>query len=368
MPEKKNTNSPNNDAQSILGSAMSIGDAANADQQTDQAQDNDQSTDPNEEQGGEDPSIDLDPFDEDHLVNFYQSNEVQEGSEEEDEEPSDKEDDSEEAEVGDPKGNDKQRYQYWQSQADKMKNENEKLQQQMEQQQSQVQQMQAQMQQLMNGQVPQAAQPQGGPQNSQAQNQPSDINGMIQQKETEIQQIPPPEPPQKPSNYSQADAYTDPDSDSFRYQRQLEEYNQKQIQHLNEVQKKKDELYDLKMRAVEEPVKQTQKEMQMSKKEKRIFDSLQKDHNLSTEEAQDFMKTMSSPDSMKMENLVNFYRFQKGLANSSNQSSKPQKRRKPISNNANAAPPPAKGGGSKGTDTSPDDAFTLGLLQNADNM
>lgn len=255
-----------------------------------------------------------------------------------------------EGEVEEGEGGD--RYKYWQSQYDKLKSQYD---QEMNQYKQRLQQIEQQI---------------GQGQQQQQQNQEPTVDEQIQQKHTKLQELDSgtPKPPSKPSDYNEQDAYTDPDSPSFRYQRELDQYNAKVTEYLQERDKVKDELYDLRIKKVEEPTRQLQQKEQMSQQHKVVVDTVRSKYNLSEEQAHDFVKTMSSPDSLSMDNLVNFYKFQKGLATpSSSKPPKPSGKPNRQPQKTVAAPPPAKGGsGGSGTDSPDENDFTGSLLAGSD--
>ena len=179
--------------------------------------------------------------------------------------------------------NDTTRYQYWQSQADKMKTENQRLEQAMQQQQVQ--------------QVPQVQQPvQGAP----------------------VQEAfpPPPEKPGKPGQFSREEAYSDPSSESARYIDAVEswrddmtEYNGLKSQYDSAVVQEKVE----KIQATRVQDAQRQEAFQRDRQQKNeVYKYVTGHHGLNKEQAVDFINTMSKPESVNVDNLVALYRLNKG--------------------------------------------------------
>ena len=180
--------------------------------------------------------------------------------------------------------NDTTRYQYWQSQADKMKAENQRLQTAMQQQQ--------QMQ-----QVPQVQQP-------------------VQEAPVEQAFPPPPEKPGKPGQFSREEAYSDPSSESARYIDAVEawrddmtEYNGLKSQYDAAIVQEKVE----KIEATRVQEAQRQEAFQRDRQQKNeVYKYVTGHHGLSKEQAVDFINTMSQPESVNVDNLVALYRLNKG--------------------------------------------------------
>ena len=188
--------------------------------------------------------------------------------------------------------NDDTRYQYWQSQADKYKNELEAMQQQVNQQQQPV--------------LP----PQGAPQ----QAQPDGNNAQAFP--------PPPGKPQKPRTYNREEAYNDPSSDSARYLDELEgwrddmnEYNTLKSEYNTAVIE--DKFNAMQAQRVE-AAKRQQAAQQAAAQEHEIKTHLTGHYGMQENEAKDFMTKMSDPNSITIDNLVQLYRLQ-GSANTEKQ-------------------------------------------------
>tara|TARA_R100001129_G_scaffold186156_1_gene176720 strand:- start:11787 stop:12734 length:948 start_codon:yes stop_codon:yes gene_type:complete len=179
--------------------------------------------------------------------------------------------------------NDDRRYQYWQSQADKMANENKAL----------------------KNQIAQVGQQQTRP----VQEQPQDNAENFP---------PPPAKPEKPRHYSREEAYADPQSDSARYLDDVEvwrddmtEYNTLRTQYQEAVVEERMQAQD-NARIAEA---QKQQAFQAKKTQERsIKEHVMANYGMNEAETQDFMQTMSNPKSLNIDNLVQLYRLQKGGA------------------------------------------------------
>lgn len=179
--------------------------------------------------------------------------------------------------------NDTKRYQYWQSQADKYKNELEQV---------------------------QGAQHQAAPV---APVQPQEV------PQEQPNEFPPaPDRPARPRTFSREEAYTDPSSDSARYldakedwDEQMVEYNSLQTQYQNAVLQEK---FDTMENQRVEEAKRQQASQAAAKEQADIVQYVTGHHGMSQEQASDFMTKMSDPSSINIDNLVQLYRMQAGNA------------------------------------------------------
>ena len=179
--------------------------------------------------------------------------------------------------------NDTKRYQYWQSQADKYKNELAEV---------------------------QNAQPQAAPV---APVQPQEV------PQEQPNEFPPaPDRPARPRTFSREEAYTDPSSDSARYldakedwDEQMVEYNSLQTQYQNAVLQEK---FDTMENQRVEAAKRQEASQAAAKEQADIVQYVTGHHGMSQEQATDFMTKMSDPSSINIDNLVQLYRMQAGNA------------------------------------------------------
>ena len=184
--------------------------------------------------------------------------------------------------------NDERRYQYWQSEADKVKNENEALKGQLQTQAMQAQAVQAQ----------------------QAQQAPA-------QNEQQAEAFPPPpNRPGKPAGYDRADAYNDPTSPSARYLDEVDawrdnmtEYTQIKSDYDTSVVQEK--MHHQETQRVEN-IKRAQAQQQMNQQVNGIYNQVQGEYGLNADEAKSFVNQMSKPDSLSMDNLVELWRMKSG--------------------------------------------------------
>lgn len=184
--------------------------------------------------------------------------------------------------------NDERRYQYWQSEADKTKNENADLKKQIEQQQA----MQAQMFQ-------------------QQQAQPAPVE---EQKAEAFP--PPPTRPERPAGFNRGEAMDDSRSPSAKYLDEVEawrdnmtEYTQLKTEYESAIVRERMDKEDA--RRVEN-IKRAQAQEQVNKQVNQIYNQVQGEYGLSQDEAKSFVNDMSKPDSLSMDNLVELWRMKSG--------------------------------------------------------
>ena len=187
----------------------------------------------------------------------------------------------ENAQVPTQTNNDETRYQYWQSQADKYKNELATVKQQAQQ----VRQQEVQRQTPVQPEAPaQEAFP------------------------------PPPNKPQKPRAFNREEAYSDPSSESSRYVDELEgwrddmnEYNSLKSEYNSAVIE--DKFNQMETQRVDN-IKRAQARHAQSQQVSEIKSKLTGHYGMQDGEATDFMKKMSDPNSITIDNLVQLYRLQ----------------------------------------------------------
>lgn len=183
--------------------------------------------------------------------------------------------------------NEEVRYQYWQSQADKMKNERDQL--------------QAQFNNLATQQVPQ------------------------QQQEPEQEDEPdfpaPPEKPTRPYNFSMDEAMADSQSESARFVQQeqswrdeMDEYKNLQFEYqMAMMQDERDKLQQERQNDIQRRQAEQQQTEQINGVRSQVMDKYKVDQNT----AEDFIRVMSAPESVSIDNLWKLYASDKGLSSPS---------------------------------------------------
>lgn len=163
--------------------------------------------------------------------------------------------------INDPKS-DPEQFQYWQSQADKRATE--------------VDMLKSQMADVMS----RVATPQA----------PEQV-----QKETVLSK---PVKPSKPSDYDHSEALTDPDSASAKYLTKQQSY----LEDMSDYVSNSSDLYMNQMN-------EQRKLQQATARDTKVMQDLQVKYNYTPEQANDFMRSMSSPDSLSLDNLVQLHQL-----------------------------------------------------------
>ena len=182
-----------------------------------------------------------------------------------------------------PEDNDEKRYQYWQSEADKARNENAQL----------AQRLQA-LEQQAN------------------QSQPTVDDGV----EDDRSFPPPPPKPSKPRNFSRSEALEDPSSESAKYmddvdewRDEMDDYNRLQSEYnLAIVEEEKQKMQDERDNILRQQAEAQQRQQQMAD----IHTHLKTQYQASDEEIAQFVDIMDKPESVTLDNLFKLYRLQSG--------------------------------------------------------
>ena len=175
--------------------------------------------------------------------------------------------------------NDDKRYQYWQSQADKLKNENARL--------------------------------------KQVQAQPQQPVAPQEYQQEPVEAFPAaPDKPQRPGHFNREEAYSDPSSDSAKYMDAVEswrdditEYNTIKTQYDNAIMQEK---FDKIEHDRVENAKRFESQQAHNKQTLAIKEHVQGHYGMDEATANDFMQKMSNPDSLNLDNLVKLYQLTEG--------------------------------------------------------
>lgn len=123
----------------------------------------------------------------------------------------------------------------------------------------------------------------------------------VVKEETNEPKLVKPTKPVKPSDYDYSEALADPDSSSAKYLASKEDY----LEQMSDYVMKKDELREEQMNA-------QQKEQQARQQHQETLTQLQTQYGYTPELAQDFVKQMSSPESLSLDNLVKLHQLNQG--------------------------------------------------------
>lgn len=133
--------------------------------------------------------------------------------------------------------------------------------------------------------------------------QDPEVLGLIERKLNTSAGTPAPTPlqaPVKPTEYNPFD--NDPNSESYKYRVSLEDYRDKKIEYLEQQSVRQQEM-------VQQQIAQAQQEAQARSQMAALQETLVSQHGLTPEEVPVFIKTMSSPQSVTLDNLVKFHRM-----------------------------------------------------------
>ena len=173
--------------------------------------------------------------------------------------------------------NDETRYQYWQSQADKYKNELDSIR---SQQQQPVQQRQK----------------------------------PVAPAKPEVESFPaPPDKPQQPRSFNREEAYNDPSSESARYVDELEGWRDDMTQYNTLKSEYNTAVIEEKFNKMQQDrvaaAKRQQARQAQAAQQNEIKQHVMGHYGMQESEAMDFMKSMSDPKSINIDNLVQLYRL-----------------------------------------------------------
>lgn len=225
----------------------------------------------------------------------------------------------------------RQRFEYWQGQADRYRNELE-----------QTKPLATEYQQFK-------------PVVEFLKQNPEAFEQIIQMKEKNVSSasaastLQEPSKPAKPANYNAVEAYNNPESESFRYRIAHDEYTRE----LTEFMYAKQKLVETQN---EQRIRQERERQLQAEKINGVGKMLQTQYGFQPEQVQDFIQTMNDPNSMSMDNMVNLYkvikhRTKNGALARTNAAPAP------------TLPPPPVIAGGTGAQTAPtdDDAFMAGI-------
>ena len=185
-----------------------------------------------------------------------------------------------------PQDNEEVRYQYWQSEADKAKNENEQLKKTVEILQQTIQ--------------------------KPAESQPEEISS-----EPEIEPFrDAPQKPNKPAGFNRAEAIDDPNSASAQYLDAMDSYrDEMDIYNADKLEYEANLLHIEREALMEEQTRQKEAfESEQRNKEQvnNITQQLRSQYNANDDEVNDFIQKMSDPESLNIDNLWRLYQMDKG--------------------------------------------------------
>jgi len=128
------------------------------------------------------------------------------------------------------------------------------------------------------------------------------IEGRIQGQRVQEQGPQPPKPPERPASYNEQEAYTAPDSPSWKYRAELERFRDAKIEYLEQVNAMREQKVTQTLQQREIAEKRNQQMLEVRAELIRV-------HGYSPEDADGFMQRMTHPSSLTLENLVKLDRL-----------------------------------------------------------
>ena len=196
-----------------------------------------------------------------------------------------------------PESNEQVRYQYWQSEAAKLKNQLDE-----------VKEYQPMVDYLRsNPEAVQSITPGG--------KAPAEAAPTSQEQE---EFPPPPAKPEQPRGFSRDEAIADPNSDSAQYLDDVEKWRDDMMQY-NSLASQYEiatmrESYNKKLEKLEKVEENRQKQAAQQKEMANVRQYVGSNYDLG-ENLDDFITTMNDPKSINMDDLVGYYKWKKGVAN-----------------------------------------------------
>lgn len=149
----------------------------------------------------------------------------------------------------------------------------------------------------------------------------STIEAKLSQGQTPaVPRLEAPQPPQRPNNFSEVDAYQNPDGESARYLRELNNFRDKKAEYLEQ---KLTQLEEQRLQEVQAQKIQMEKQQRYSQTAQQLVGQF----GFSQEEAVEFIRDMSDPRSLEMPVMVEFWKFAKQRAQQTLSSQQPQQKR-----------------------------------------
>lgn len=179
--------------------------------------------------------------------------------------------------------NEEVRYQYWQSQADKLRNERDQLQNQF---------------------------------NTLATQQPAQLPQQEPEEDPEPEFPSPPEKPQKPYNFSMDEAMSDPSSESARFVQTEQVWRDQMDEHKNlqfeyQMAMMQDERESIRKER-QNDIQRRDADQQQTEQLNGVRSQIMDQYKVDSQVAEDFVRVMSDPSSISLDNLWKLYASDKG--------------------------------------------------------
>ena len=166
--------------------------------------------------------------------------------------------------------------------------------------------------------------------------------------------------PAKPVNYDSSEAYMDPESASYKYREEVDNYRDQMIDYGVEAEQYR--MRELESR--ENQIRQAQQQYEAQKQSDGMHNELMGKYGYTPEKAQQFIKYYSSPDSLTLDNLVRLDKMRSAPSQAEVEQRQKAESMKQKQGKLNVPPPAGVVSAQSEPQVNEEDAFNLGLMQN----
>ena len=164
--------------------------------------------------------------------------------------------------------------------------------------------------------------------------------------------------PDKPSNYDISEAHMDSESQSYKYQRNLDEYRDDMVQYQETIMDQQRQEYQTQQQAV---MQQQQKEM-ARQSQNAMQNNLVNSYGYTPEKAQEFVSYYQSPESITLDNLVALDRLRKAPSSAEVETRQKAEMMKNRNGRLTVPPPAGVTSGQSEPNFTDEDMFNLALM------
>ena len=182
----------------------------------------------------------------------------------------------------------------------------------------------------------------------------------VPSQEKSVESLKKPERPSKPSNYDASEAYMDPESASFKYRENLDDYREELVNYQEGLEAQRQAELN---KQYEQQQMQSQQAM-ARQQEEAMMRNLTDSYGYTPERADEFVKYYSSPDSISLENLVALDRIRNAPSTAEVQTRQKAEMMKNRQSRVAVPPPASVGSGQPEAQYNEEDLFNLGLMAN----
>jgi hypothetical protein len=145
----------------------------------------------------------------------------------------------------------------------------------------------------------------------------------------------PPSPPARPTDFNSHEAVTNPESPSWKYREEYEQYRDARVEYLEKQN-------EMRVRELQDSLTQQQEAAQRVEQTNATKQELMRVHGMDGAMADDFITTMAKPESVTLPNLVMLYKIQKqqlGVDNKNTSQEAAKRMVTPLPPGGGGAPP-----------------------------